>query len=717
MKKWFLTSFQGYKKEYLKSDLMAALVVTAIAIPESLGYAVIVGLPVQTGLYCALIAPIIFAIFASTKRLIIGADSATAALVAAGAASVAAVGSPEYGGAIATLGVLTGATLIAMGLLKFGFLADFISRPVLIGFISGVGVQLILGKFPEMLGMEAHGNLIAKVVHIFSNLGEIHWQTVGLSALVVITMFMATKKKLPGALIGLGMAIVATILFGLAQQEVKMVGAVPAGFPQLSLPTLSVDMVINLVMAAFSIAIVILAQSSSVVRTYAAKHDEAVDDNRDLIALGFANISSALTQGFAVNGSPPRTSASEHAGGRSQLVNVFMAIFVGLVLLFATGLFDIVPMAALAAIVFMIGFHLIKVDDLKDIWRVNKGEFLIAIVALGGVAILGVRQGIIIAVIISLIERLRREYRPSDQILLRDQELDDWADLRLDSHHKYSSRPAGLLVYRFDSAIFFENSSYFSERVRAVIAEAKKEVTSVIIDSGSITDLDYTSAHTIRRLHQQLSEDNIRFGFAHVSPELRQLFRRYGLTNVIGAENIYDTLNEAIKDQPESRRSAIDMVKRLHLPERSCVVIGGGVLEVLGLRTTRDIDLVVSQRVYNSLRHRGWSEYTSDEGKRILSHKGYKIMTTYMHRDLQRLLRHSFVIRGVHFMGLEDLLKSKTAMGRRKDKDDIKRIHRYLAWRSKQAHIKEDEYPPKTTLRPSDAERTIGRSARIAADN
>lgn len=672
-----LPSFANYKREYIKKDFMAALVVTAIAIPESLGFAAIVGLPIQTGLYCALLAPIVFAILTSSRHLVIGADSATAALVASGAASIAAVGSVEYLAAVALLGILTGLILLAMSLLRLGFLADLISKPVLIGFLAGVGVQLIVGKLPAMLGIDFHGGVLASIVAVTSGLGDIHWATAGFSAIILSIVILAGKKKLPGALIGLAVAILAMKIGELEQFGITVVGDIPAGLPGFILPDLSIEHMIAISTSAAAIALVILAQSLATIRSVAEKYDEPVNDNKDLMALGLANMTSAVTQGFAVNGSPPRTLAGEIAGGRSQMVNIWMAVIIGVILLFATGLLAYVPHAALAAIICSIGLHLFKTDQLKDIWLTHKIEFLIAMVALIAVAVLGVQRGIMVAVFCALAERLRREYRPQDDILLRDQKISDWAASRIQGSHRHMTSPEGILIYRFDSDIFFENASFFSRRIKCAIDGAKKPVKVVILDAGSMSDIDYTGALALKKIAERCAVDEIRFGLAHVSPSLRKLLDIYGVTQMLGGDFIYPSLREAVRSQPGVRRSAIDMVKRLNLEPRSYVVIGGGVMEALGLRQTMDVDMVVSKSVYRHFKDKGWKEYVHDDGKRVLSHRGYKLMSSYMGRDLGRLLKNSFTMKGVRFIGINDLIKSKEQFGRTKDLEDINLLRDY----------------------------------------
>ncbi len=680
MHKLFLSSFKGYKYKHFKTDFIAALVVTAIAIPESLGFAAIVGLPLQAGLYSALFAPIVFAIFASTRRLVVGADSATAALVASGAGLVAVAGTDNYPVAIAVLGLLTAFCLIVMAVLKMGFLADLISRPVLVGFLGGVGIQLIAHKFPEMLGLEPSGSLWQHVLSIPQNLDQINGMTLTISILVVGVILLTRKTRIPGELIALVLATLFAFMFNVGNFDVKLVGELPAGIPFPVHPSMTLGMIVTLFPAALAIALVILAQSSAVITSMAGQHDENPRINQDLLALGFANAASAFTHGFAINGSPPRSLAADMAGAKSQMVNVFMGLLIALVLLFGTGLFVYMPSAALAAIVFMIGIHLIRVRELQYIWHAHRTEFFVAMIALGGVALFGVRQGLLIAVIVALMERLRRQYRPHDQVLLRDGELSEWARERIDGHHRHSSHPPGLLVYSFDGSLFFENVAYFMHRLKRAIDNAKEPVHYVVVDAGAIDSIDYTAVENMKRLYRQLSADNIKIGFAHVSPNLRDQFDAFGMTDLVGADHIYSTLNAAIKSHPGNKRTAVDMVKYLGLKHGSYVVIGGAVLEVLNLRTTSDIDLVVSDEVYRYYRdEKHWKEYVQDNGKKILTRHGYNLMHMWMGRDLKKLKRDAFDVDGVTFMNIDQLIDAKNNLARKKDLADVRLLLDYQA--------------------------------------
>ena len=328
---------KGYQTQWLRGDIVAGITVAAIAIPESLGYATVAGLPPQTGLYCALLPPILFALLASSRQLVVGADSATAALVATGAAAIAATGTPEYSNAVAQLAVITALVLLAMAALRLGFLANLISQPVLIGFLAGVGVSLIIGKLPDVLGIPASGTTWDKLLDTIRELGDINPASAFLGFGVVAVMVGALRlpARVPAALFGLVVFSIIGVLIGAEGRGVAMVGALPPGLPSLTVPTFDVADLGVLTSTAGAIAIVILAQSAAVARSFAIKNRYPVDINSDLVGLAAANAGSAITGGFAINGSPPRTAAGDAAGSRSQVINIGMAVVIGAVLLFA----------------------------------------------------------------------------------------------------------------------------------------------------------------------------------------------------------------------------------------------------------------------------------------------------------------------------------------------------------------------------------------------
>lgn len=664
---------------HFKHDLLAALVVTAIAIPESLGFAVIAGLPPVTGLYTAVLAPIVFGLLSSTKRLVVGADSATAALVASGAMLVAQAGTAGYGNAVAVLGLLVAAILFGMAIFRLGFLADLISRPVLVGFLGGVGVQLMINKLPDMLGVTASGSLWQHIVSTVTHLNMFNGMAATISIMVVGIIIVTHKTRVPGELIGLVLAIIFTVVFHAQDYGVAMVGALPSGLPTFSHPSLNLGMLTTLFPAALSIALVVLAQSSAVIRNMANEHDEKTRLNQDLAALGMANAVSALTHGFSVNGSPPRSVAADMAGGRTGMVNILMGVGIGALLLFGSTLLSDMPMAALASIVAMLGWRLIRFHELRAIWRSHRIEFAVAMIALIGTALFGVYQGVVIAVIVSLMERLSRQYHPKDNILLRDGVLSEWAAERLGSHHRHQTHPDGLLIYAFDGSLFFENVNYFVQRIKTAVDQAEHPVSYVLIDAGAIDSIDYTAVETMKTLYRQLSGDDIQMGFAHVSPNLREQFDAYSLTNLVGEDNIFSTLTGAIRAYPGDRRSVADMISRLDLKHDEYVVISGAVMELLHLRDTTDIDIVVCDEVFERFRETpDWKEYVQDNGKHVLSNYGYTLMQSWMGHSFSHLKETAHDIDGISCIDLSLLVEVKQHQGRKKDISDVEMLAQYV---------------------------------------
>ncbi len=492
-----MAMFDGMRGMSVRTDIVAGITVAAIAIPEGLGYAKIVGLPVQAGLYCALLPPLLFALFGSSRQLVVGADSATAALVAAGAGAVATAGTSEYIGAVAVLGIVTALFLVLVAVARLDFLADLISRPVLAGFLAGVGVSLIIGKLPGMLGLAASGTTWGKLTTTVTSVVDVNWASalLGVGTVVVMLGLEMWLPRVPAALVALSSLSILGVLISAPDRDVAMVGTIPAGLPALTWPGITSAELVRMAATAASIAVVILAQSAAVSDSFSLKNKYPVSIRQDLLGLAAANAGSAVTQGFVINGSPPRTSAADSAGGRSQLVNVAQAVTVALVLLLLTGMFEHIPSPVLDGVVFAIGVKLIRVDTLRRVGRVSRIELGVALVALVVVAFVGVEQGILLAVVVALVDRLRRQYHPHDEVLLMDGQLEP----RLAARMRLSPETVdGVLAYRFGDALFFANAPYFAQRVRTLVRQAKEPVRFLVIDAAAIEDIDYSGGETLR---------------------------------------------------------------------------------------------------------------------------------------------------------------------------------------------------------------------------
>ena len=545
-----MSVLNGYQKTWLRGDVVAGVTVAAIAIPESLGYAKIAGLPIQTGLYCALLPALMFALIGSSRQLVVGADSATAALVAAGAGLVAAQGTAQYASAVGVLCIMTAVFLLLFAVAKLEFLADLISQPVLAGFLSGVGVSLIIGNLSGMLGVPASGSTWDKLTQTLSELDQANWTTAALAFGTVIVMLALEEKmpKIPAALVSLTLFSVIAVVIDASASGVASVGAIPAGLPGFTVPEFQTGEFATLAASAFSIAVVILAQSAAVARSFAQKNGYTDSVKGDLVGLSAANLASAFTSGFAINGSPPRTAAGDSAGSKGQVVNIAMAVTVALVLLFLTGLFEYIPSGVLDAVVFTIGIKLVKVGTLRAVGRTSRPEFLVAMVTLLVVAFVGVEQGIFLAIILSLIDRLRRQYHPHDAVLLSDGHVIP----RLESRVKLPAPDQldDVLVYRFSAPLFFENATFFGERVRAELAATDTPVKVLVIDAAAMPDIDYTGAQTLAELGRELRGTGAELVLTEISDAIGH---RIATTGIDTDLTVVPRLEDAVFTRPAQR--------------------------------------------------------------------------------------------------------------------------------------------------------------------
>jgi sulfate permease, SulP family len=413
--------------------------------------------------------------------------------------------------------------------LRLGFLAELISQPVLVGFLAGVGVSLIIGKLPGVLGIEASGTTLQKLVDTVRGLGGTNPASAVLGLGVVAMMVGGRRlpKQVPAALFAVVAFSALGVLIGAESRGVAMVGALPPGLPSLSLPTFDPADIGSLSGTAGAIALVILAQSAAVSRSFALKNHYAVDIDRDLVALAAANAGSAVSGGFAINGSPPRTAAGDAAGSRSQVVNLGMAVVIAAVLLFASGLFAYVPTPVLDGVVLGIGIHLINVPDLRRIASVSTFELGTALLALVVVAFVGVEQGVILAVVVAVVVRAAREYRAEDEVLLADGAVSPRAAERLADVPP--TQRDGVVAYRFDASLFFGNAARFEERVHEAMTRVTPLPHTLVVDGGGMTEIDYTGLGALQRIAEQLTARGGRLVLTDLADPARAAIDRSGV--------------------------------------------------------------------------------------------------------------------------------------------------------------------------------------------
>jgi SulP family sulfate permease len=529
------------------AEIIAGITLAALAIPEVMGYTKIAGTPVITGLYTILIPMALFAVFGSSRHLVVGADSATAAILAAALAGVAATGSEEYVALAAVLAIMAAGFLVLARLIGLGFMADFLSRTVLIGFLTGVGIQVALGQISGMLGLKGGGHgTVEKIWNDLQQIEQVNFRAliVALSVLAVIVGSKKVSKKIPGALIAVIGAIVASWAFDLGQ-HVHVLGAVPGGLPHIGLPQVnwSWDLIQKLIPTAFAMFVVILAQSAATSRAYAARYNERFSENTDLTGLALANIGAGLSGTFVVNGSPTKTQMVDSAGGRTQLSLIVTTLIVLLVLLFLTAPLAYMPEAVLAAVVFLIGIDLIDLRGMRRIYTQRRSEFWVALITTTMVVFVGVEQGILLAIVLSLIDHTRRGYRPKNVVLVP-AESGMWRAMPVASG---AQAVPGLLIYRFTHSMYYANAQLLSEEVTELVNRAQPPLRWFCIDAAAVDDVDYSAAETLRSIFPLLKEKGIRLVIAQVMQDIREE-SRYELHELFGENAFYDTLADVVND-------------------------------------------------------------------------------------------------------------------------------------------------------------------------
>jgi len=545
-----LPFFQGIlpiKRSRVLIDIIAGLTLAALAIPEVMGYTKISGTPVITGLYTILIPMTLFAVFGSSRHLVVGADSATAAILSGALTGMAVSGSAEWLALAEVLAALSAGFLIIARIIRLGFLADFLSRTVLTGFLSGVGVQVALGEISSMLGLPGGGHgPINKIINDLHQVEQTNFYALGVSGAVLVIIIGSKKisKKIPGALIAVTSAIVASSVLNLDAHGAHVLGAVPSGLPAIGLPDVHWDkeLILKLFPTAFAMFVVILAQSAATSRVYATRYSERFSENVDLVGLGLANVGAALSGTFVVNGSPTKTQMVDSAGGRSQLAQITTSVVVLIVLLFLTGPLASMPIAALSAVVFLIGVELIDVKGMRKIWIQRPPEFWVALITAIVVIGVGVEQGILLAMVLSLVEHVRRSYRCKNAVLAPD-ETGGWRALPVITPRQI--RP-GLLVYRFSHTMYYANAEQLSREVVDLANGAQPPLVWFCIDASAVADVDFTAASTLRDIYGILKKQGIRLVFTDMIDLVKAEMDRYELTNLLGKDAFYETINAIV---------------------------------------------------------------------------------------------------------------------------------------------------------------------------
>jgi high affinity sulfate transporter 1 len=543
-----LNLFQGIKpvkRAQAVRDALAGIVFAALDIPQALGYTRIAGMPIVTGLYALLLPLLAFATFGSSRYLVVAADSATAAILRSGLTGMAPAASTRYVALAGLVALLTAAFLLLARLLKLGFVADFLSQTVLVGFLAGVGLQVGIAVLGQMLGIETTSRkTLIQLYQVCRGLPQVHLPTMLITVAVLATVFALRRfaPKIPGSLLAVIAATAASAIWNFAGHGISTIGPVTGGLPHLGLPDVHWGDILPLASVAGSCTIMILTQSAATSRIYAAHHRQHLDENQDLIGLSAANAAAALSGTFVVNGSPTQTAMIESAGSQSQIAQVVTAAVVALVLLFLTKPLQYLPHCVLGALVFLVAIHMIKLRSLWDIRKESPQEFALAIVTAMFVVTVGVEQGIVLAMVMSLLRIVHHSYHPRSGVLVADGE-GTW---KLIPPIRGAETEPGLVLYRFGAALFYANASRFSDEIITIVGPSPTSVRWLIVDAEAITDIDYSAARVVEELKKYLTRAGVEFGVARLQGNSQADFDRHHLNQVIGPSWIFNRLHDAL---------------------------------------------------------------------------------------------------------------------------------------------------------------------------
>jgi sulfate permease, SulP family len=527
------------------SDLLAGVSVASVNIPQVLGYARIAGAPVVTGLYTVVFPLMAFALFGSSRHLIVAADSATAAIFAGSLSTMATPGGTQYMALVGMVAMLTAGLLFMARIFRLGFLADFLSRTVLVGFLTGVGLQVCIAMLSDMTGLTATSRYtLGRAWQVMQGLAHPNVPTLCLAVTVTAAVLLGNRfaRRLPIALVAVLGTIVASAALDFGHQGIALIGPVPGGLPVLKLPQVTWSAILALLPISASCFVMIIAQSAATSRGFAQRYQETVDSDADILGLAAANVAASLSGALVVNGSPTQTAMAERMGARSQIAQLMLACVVITVLIFFTGPLQYLPRCVLAAIVFTIAVGMIDISRLRSILRESPGEFALAVITAATVVALGVEQGILLAIALSLFRHVRHSYRPHTMVLMPGGN-GTWVPAPAAPG---CATTADLIVYRFGADLFYANANRFTDEVRMLIQCAPSPIRWFIVDCAAITDLDYSAALSIRDLLADLQRRQIVVVFGRVNPYLRSDMDRHCISPVVGESRIFSTLHEAI---------------------------------------------------------------------------------------------------------------------------------------------------------------------------
>jgi SulP family sulfate permease len=540
-----LSLFRSYRIAWLLPDVLAGVSVCIVMIPSVIAYAGLMGLPPQHGLYAALVPLVIYALFGSSRQVIVGPDIAISLLIVSAIGPLAG-GSPARAAVLAAgIALMSGALLLLAARVKIGAVADFLSKPVLVGYMTGAALILVASQVNKVFGVTLRNNdFFPRFAELTTKLSETHWPTLifGLGLLGLLIALKRITPKSPAALIVCIVSVVASMALHLKKNGITTVGTFPPGLPPFSIPDISWRDIHTLFPAAIGIALLTYTEGILLARAFAAKNGYEINPNQELTALGLSDVFGGFFQGFAVTGSQARTTLNDSAGGKTQVTSLVAAVTLALFLLFLTPLMARLPVVALAVILIYAGIGLVEFDAIKRIYRFYPRSAAISALTTIGVLAAGVIPGILIGVALSLLGLINRISHPHDAVLsaVPGRGFHDLGD------PLQTTTLPGLIAYRFYAPLLFPNAGHFVGRVRAIIAASPTPVRWFLLDAQAITDIDVTAAEALHCLNAELQERGITLKIAHANPPLRKILQRVGLAGEIKEESFYPSVHECV---------------------------------------------------------------------------------------------------------------------------------------------------------------------------
>lgn len=541
------SGMRAYRLEWLRLDLTAGLAVAAVAIPSAIAYPAIAGLPAEVGLYASILPLIGYALFGPSHKLMVGPDAATMTVLAAALANIAVDNPADRVAAAAALALMVGVMCILAGRLGLGVVASFLSRPILIGFISGISISILIGQIGRFTGVRIESDgLMQPLVEIVRKAGLIHWPSVAFGAAMfgLLVLLARLRSPVPGPLVVVVVAGLASALFDLEDRGMKVIGSLPSGMPELALPDISGLPLKDLLLGAAAIWLVAVSSGLVAARSFGARDRFEVDADRELGGLGAANLFSGLFSGFPVTVSDSRTAINISAGGRSQVSGLVAALALTSLLLFLNDALRLLPNPALGAILAFAALNLIDVQGLREIWRVSRMEFAFALISMWGAISLGVLSGVVIAIAGTLLHILLKEMRPRDALLGRIPGRPGFYKL----HRAANAVPLpGMVLFMVQGSILFFNADYVRERFETIADRAPAGTGWLVLDASAVAQIDSTAAAMLGQLRTELAGRGLKLAVAELHKEPREILQRAGFFDDPEATMAFDELEDAVR--------------------------------------------------------------------------------------------------------------------------------------------------------------------------